>query len=93
MNDSIIPSLPPDDSRPSVPSSSASPTVQVPSADVEGTTDFAERSTPPHMNVSPSSTVDEEILPVSTVTQDSSPLKARSDAGSVEEHEVIELSH
>ena len=90
MHDSIVPIQ--DDSRPFISSPLASQAVRVPSVQMEVV--VAEGSTPSHTSISTSSPVDEEILPVETVTQDlSNSLKARGDAGSVEEHEVVELTH
>jgi hypothetical protein len=93
MHDSIVPGL--DDSRPSTSSPLASQAVRVPSVEVEGPEVAEENLTPPNTSVSTSSTVDEEILPVEVVTvaQNSSALKTRDDARSVEEREVVELSH
>lgn len=93
MHDSIVPGL--DDSRPSISSPLASQAVRVPSVQVEGPEVAAENSTSPNTSVSTSSTVDEEILPVEAVavTQNSSALKTRGDVGSVEERELVELSH
>jgi hypothetical protein len=96
MHDSIIPG--PDDSRPSISSPLASQAVRLPRVHVESlnarTNVVVEGSTPPNTSVSTSSTVDEEILQVSAVTvnQDGA-LKARGDTGSVEEREVVELTH
>lgn len=89
MRDSIVPAQ--DDSRPSISSPLASQAVAVANIPVESV--VAESSTPPHTNVTPSSTV-EEILPVEGITQDSSShLKTRGDGGTVEEREVVELTH
>ena len=93
MHDSIVPGL--NDSRPSISSPLASQTVRVPNVQVGGTEIVAEGSTPSNTSVRTSNTVDEEISSVEAVTvnQDSSALKTRGDAGSVEEREVVELTH
>ena len=89
MHDSIMPAQ--NDSRPSISSPLASQAVGVENVQLESV--VAEGSTPPHTNVNTSSTV-EEILPVEMITQDSSSrLKTRGDEGSVEEREVVELTH
>ena len=89
MHDSIVPGQ--DDSRPSISSPLASQAVRVPSSQVESV--VAEGSTPPDTGARTSSTVGGN-LPVEMVTQDSSnPLKTRGDGGSVEEREVVGLTH
>ena len=89
MHDSIVPGQ--TDSRPSISSPLAAQAVGVPNVQVESV--VAESSTPPHTTVTTSNTVG-EISPVERVTQDSSrPLKTRGDRGSIEEREVVELTH
>jgi len=94
MHDSIIPGV--DCSRPSISSPLASHALPASNIRVESeTTDVNEGSTPPNTSVRTSSTVDEEILPVSPVgvSQEPPVLKTKDDAGNVEEREIVELSH
>ena len=89
MHDSIVPGQ--DNSRPPISSPLASQAMRVPNVQVESV--VAEGSTPPHTSVTTSSTV-KEILPMETVTQGCpSALKTRGDGGSVEEREIVELTH
>lgn len=97
MHDSIIPGA--DDSRPSVSSPLASQStlassqsMSVPTVNVESQTDCGER-TPHATSMSPSSTIDEIVpVPMERVNPESS-LKRRDDAGSVEQHELVEISN
>ena len=97
MHDSTIPGL--EDTRPSISSPLAQnvtvPTVQVESSPEDDDQHDEPESSPPATSVSTNSSID-EIVPIPVVipaiAQDRNPLKTRGDGGSVEEHEVVELS-
>ena len=96
MQDSIVPGA--GDSRPSVSSPLASQAVKAPNMQVESVerTEAHERSTPSDTSVTTSTTVDEETVPMSSVanvTHEASALKSKDDARSIEEPEVLELTH
>jgi hypothetical protein len=91
MHDSIVPGL--EDTRPSISSPLAQMSVRTVHVESSPEDDHQEHESSPPATISTNSSVD-EIVPIPAVhtAQERSGLKSQSEGGSIEEHEVVELS-